>query len=119
MAVLGRELRSCSCISVTLTLEAFMALLIDHYAIGKKLYRLEIRHDGRYIGEYERSQADDIERKKEEVRCAADPLLRVYQQCGEFKVRWNGDRREKVVFVQDIERAVIPRSCWRPPSWVR
>lgn len=75
-----------------------MALLIDHYANGKKLYRLEIRHDGQYIGEYERSQAGDVERKKEEVRCAADLLLRVYQQCGEFKVRWNGDRREKGSF---------------------
>jgi len=96
-----------------------MTLTIDHHAIGTKYNRLEIKLDGMYIGEYERSQADDIMRKMEEVHCAADLLLQISRQYGAFKVRWNNKRREKVVYVDDIERAVIPRSCWRQPSWAK
>lgn len=96
-----------------------MTLTIDHHAIGTKYNRLEIKHDGLYIGEYERSQAEDIIRKMEEVHCAADFLLQINRQYGVFKVRWNNKRREKVVYVDNIECAVIPRSCWRQPSWAK
>jgi hypothetical protein len=96
-----------------------MGLVIDHQLLGKTLHRLEIRHDGQYIGEYERSQAADIERKKQEIRCAQDLLLRIYRQHGEFQVRWVGGRKDKVIYVQGMERGVIPKSCWRKPSWVR
>jgi hypothetical protein len=94
-----------------------MGLVIDHQLVGKKLHRLEIRHDGQYIGEYERSQAADIERKKEEIRCALDLLRSIYRKHGEFQVRWNHDRNEKVIYVQRVEKGVVPKSCWRKPSW--
>lgn len=94
-----------------------MGLVVDSCRIGKKLHRLEIRHDGHYIGEYERSQAADIERKTEEISCALNLLLGIYRRHGEFQVRWSRDRKEKVVYVQGIERGVIPKSCWRKPSW--
>jgi len=96
-----------------------MGLVINHHLLGKTLNRLEIHHDGQYIGEYERSQAADIERKKEEIRCAQGLLLSIYRKHGEFQVRWVKDRKEKVIYVRKMERGIIPKSCWRKPSWVR
>jgi hypothetical protein len=96
-----------------------MDIVIDHQPVGRKLHRLEIRHDGQCIGEYERSQSADIERKKDEIRSAQRLLLQIHRQYGKFQVRWSRDRREKVIYVQGTERGVIPKSCWRKPSWQR
>ena len=43
---------------------------VDAQLIGKKLHRLTITHNGQFFGEYERTQAADIERKKAEIKCA-------------------------------------------------
>ena len=45
-----------------------MRLTVTPHPIGKKLHRLDIYADGRYIGEYERAQAADISPKRPEVR---------------------------------------------------
>lgn len=79
---------------------------------------MEIRNDGETIGFYERSQPQDIERKEREIRKAARMLVDIYREHGEFTVRWDGERAEKVVRDRSgIERGVIPRSCWERPSW--
>jgi len=91
---------------------------VDAQRIGKKLHRLEILVDGQRIGEYERSQAADIERKTAEINCATDYLFRIYRRHGEFKVRWSGSRREKIVYVDDLEVGSVLKACWRKPSWV-
>ena len=44
-----------------------MALKVTTESIGTKLHRLWIYNDGTLIGEYERSQAADIGRKRKEV----------------------------------------------------
>jgi hypothetical protein len=94
-----------------------MHIEVTAIPIGTKLHRLELRADGKFIGEYERSQAADIERKRSEIACAEEFLLHVYRNHGEFKVRWNRDRREKIVFASDSEVGLIPRQCWKTPSW--
>ena len=96
-----------------------MSLIVNPHSLGKKLHRLGISYEGQFIGEYERAQLADIERKKDEINCAADLLVEIFKQHGEFKVRWNGKRREKIIYTEDIERAVIPKLCWRQPSWAK
>jgi hypothetical protein len=97
-----------------------MPLTIHAYLTGKAkvLHTMEIRNDGETIGYYERSQPQDIARKEREIYKAASMLLDIYGQHGEFIVRWDGDRAEKVVKDKNgIERGVIPRNCWERPSW--
>jgi hypothetical protein len=76
-----------------------------------------IYYDGQFLGEYERSQAADIDRKTEEIQCAIGTLLEIFQTHGEFRVRWDGKRGVKSVRVNDIEVWQIPKNCWRKPSW--
>ncbi|AEG43899.1 hypothetical protein [Isoptericola variabilis] len=66
------------------------------------------------IGEYERSQAQHIERKKAEVAAAADYLLDLYRRRGRFVVRWAGDERAKVV-KDELGNVMgrIPPERWR------
>ena len=87
------------------------------YPIGTKLHRLEIWHDGQFIGEYERAQEADIARKTDEIRAALSILLDVFKVHGQFVVRWNGARRSKIVSVNGVEVTIIPTNCWRKPSW--
>ena len=96
-----------------------MSLVVDAQKIGTKLHRLEVRVDGQYIGEYERAQAADIARKREEIECALQLLVSKFKRHGELRVRWIGTRREKVIFAKDVEDGVIPHDCWRKPSWER
>lgn len=96
-----------------------MGLRVDAQSLGTKLHRLAISYDGQFIGEYERSQAADIDRKKEEIKCALSLLLGIYRSKGEFVVRWDGRQRVKSVRVSGIEVAQIPTRCWRRPSWER
>ena len=95
-----------------------MRITVNPQPIGKKLNRLDIYVDGHFIGEYERAQAADIDRKTIEVEKAAEMLLAIHAKYGEFKVRWSRERRAKIVSVGDSERGVIPRECWQTPSWV-
>lgn len=85
--------------------------------IGKKLYRLNIYLDGQRIGEYERSQAADIDRKTREIELAIGTLESVFDHHGEFTVRWNRVQKKKSIRVDGVEVATIPRSCWQKPSW--
>jgi hypothetical protein len=94
-----------------------MRITVTPEPIGKKLHRLEIYADGRLIGEYERAQAADIDRKIVEVEKAADLLLAIHAKYGEFQVRWSRERRAKIVRVGNTERGFIPRECWQTPSW--
>ena len=96
-----------------------MPLLVDAHKIGIKLHRLEIRADGEFIGEYERAQAADIDRRRAEVQCARELLLSLYRKHGELKVRWNRERREKIITASGIEVGTVPRACWQRPSWAR
>lgn len=96
-----------------------MSLRIDSEVIGKKLNRLSVYYDGQYIGEYERSQEADIERKSLEVKCALPLLLNIYESKGEFQVRWDNARRVKSIRVNGVEVGQIPCECWRKPSWMQ
>lgn len=97
-----------------------MTLTIHAYLSGKakKLHTIEIRNDGETIGFYERSQSTEIERKKREISSAEDLLVEIHRKHGEFTVRWDGKRSEKVIRDgNNVERGVIPRQFWERPSW--
>lgn len=94
-----------------------MPLRIDAQSIGFKFHRLMIYHDGQFIGEYERSQAADIERKTREIQNALPELLQIFRSHGEFQVRWDGRNNAKSVRVDGIEVWKIPRDRWETPSW--
>lgn len=94
-----------------------MALSVRHESIGKKMNRLLIYSNGNYLGEYERSQEADIERKKEEINAAESMLLSIFEKHGEFCVRWDGEKKQKSIRVNDVEVGTIPKSAWRVPSW--
>ena len=94
-----------------------MPLTIRAHPIGTKLHQLEIECDGRRLGEYERSQRADIERKTREVESALAELLEIERRHGQFVVRWNSVRREKVIYVDSAEVGTIAVKHWKTPSW--
>jgi hypothetical protein len=95
-----------------------MAIRIDSIAIGAKLHQLLIFDGTIFIGEYERAQAADIDRKKKEVLNASSLLLKVFHQHKEpFVVRWDSERRTKSIRVNGTEVGTIPREAWERPSW--
>ena len=95
-----------------------MTVLVRAESIGTKLHRLRIFIDGTYIGEYERAQAEDIDRKKAEIAAAEAELLSLFRNHGELRVRWNAKDLEKTVRRTDgVKVGVIPTSAWRTPSW--
>ncbi len=94
-----------------------MTLFVRTESIGTKLHRVLIFIDGNYIGEYERSQEGDIERKKAEIFDAQEVLLALFRKHGELCVRWDGKARKKSVRAGGIEVGVIPKSAWKKPSW--
>ena len=63
-----------------------MSLRIDSQPVGPKRHCLRMHYNGQYIGEYERSQAADIERKKKEIKCSLSVLLGIYNERGVFRV---------------------------------
>lgn len=83
----------------------------------KKMNRLRIESNGTFIGEYEKSQQADIDRKIEEINAAETTLLSIYEKYGEFCVRWDGKARKKSIRVKGIEVGSIPKAAWRPASW--
>ena len=94
-----------------------MTVRIQIEKIGKKLHRLQIYVDEKYIGEYERSQESDIDRKKQEILASIDVIVGIYKEQGEFVVRWDGANKKKSIRINNSEVGVIPRSAWRKPSW--
>jgi len=82
--------------------------------VSPRLSRLEVYCR---IGEYERSSAEEVERKKEEIEAAFDFLLNIYKKHGEWVVRWDGTNRQKSVRVEDQEVAILPKEYWRRPGW--
>ena len=90
---------------------------VKAHLIGKKFYRLSIFHEGTYIGEYEKSQAADIERKIREVELSSDLLLSVYRKHGLFVVRWDRENGKKSIRIDGSEVGSIPKECWQKPSW--
>jgi hypothetical protein len=97
--------------------EVIMQLEIVTKSLGTKLNEVQIYAGSTQIGEYERSQDADIERKKREIESVADLLIWVHSKHGRFTVRWNGDLKQKSVRVADIEVCIIPRIAWETPSW--
>ncbi len=85
--------------------------------LGKKLHRLDIYNEGKFIGEYERSQYNDIERKTREINLASDLLLSIHANYGTFIVRWDGVNRHKSIRVDGVEVSTIPKEFWQKPSW--
>lgn len=95
-----------------------MSVHIRAESIGQKLYRLQMSIDGIDIGEYERSQEADIDRKEAEVVAAQALLLSLFREHGDLCVRWDGKGRKKSVRRADgVEIGVIPKEAWRTPSW--
>ena len=95
-----------------------MSVLVRAESIGLKLHRLRMFIDGTDIGEYERSQEADIDRKKAEIVAARKLLLSLFRKHGELCVRWVGKGRKKSVRRADgVEVGEIPKSAWRTPSW--
>ena len=64
-----------------------MSAKVIAHPIGKKLHRSEIWSDGKLIGEYERAQANDIERKTAEIHACLAMLEAIEHQHGLFVVR--------------------------------
>ncbi|MDZ8187431.1 MAG: hypothetical protein RMX96_21610 [Nostoc sp. ChiSLP02] len=93
-----------------------MTLFVRSEPIGKKMNRLLIESNGTFIGEYERSQQADIERKTEEINAAETTLLSIYEKYGKFCVRWDGKAKKKSIRVKGIEVGTIPKAAWRTPS---
>ena len=79
--------------------------------------QLEIFDGQTLIGEYERAQEADIERKKREVQNAGALLIGVFRKHGPFVVRWDRLSRTKSIRVNGVEVGVIPRTHWETPSW--
>ena len=88
-------------------------------AIGKKLHRLSIFIDAVEIGEYERSQEADIDRKVKEITDSKALLFDLFQKHGQLKVRWNGKLHKKTIRREDgVEIGEVPKSDWGRPSWL-
>jgi hypothetical protein len=96
-----------------------MSVQVQAELIGKKLHRLRIYIDGVYIGEYEKSQLADIDRKTNEIIAAKAQLLVLFQTHGELQVRWDGKNRKKSIRrVDGFEIGEIPKDVWGKPSWI-
>jgi hypothetical protein len=96
-----------------------MELTVVTKSLGSKLNEMLIYAGSTQIGEYERSQDADIERKKVEIANVADLLMWIYSKHGRFTVRWQGDTRHKSIRVADVEVSIIPKIAWATPSWQR
>jgi len=94
-----------------------MPIFVSTESIGTKLHRMHMYNGKEYVGEYERSQEANIERKKAEIAEATDTLLALFHNHGELCVRWNGNARKKSIRAGGIEVGVIPKSAWKAPSW--
>ncbi len=84
-----------------------------------RMNRLEIWRGGERLGEYERSNDREVNRKIGEIRSALTLLLDLHLRHGQFEVRWDSKARRKVVRVAGVEVGVIGREHWGRPSWER
>ena len=80
---------------------------------SRDLWSLVIYKGDTKIGEYERSEHQNISRKEREIHAAADFLYGIYQRHGPFEVRWSNAGREKRVRVNGQVVGVIPAHHWR------
>ena len=95
-----------------------MSVHVRAELVGEKLHRLHIFIDGVGIGEYEKSQEADIDRKTAEIVAAKDLLLDLFRKHGKLSVRWDGKGRKKSVRnAAGVEVGEIPKSAWKKPSW--
>ncbi len=95
-----------------------MQILVRAESLGKKLNRLLIFIDGRFIGEYERTQTADIKRKTDEITVAGGLLLSLFETHGPLVVRWDRKIPEKSIRREDgVRVGAVPREAWRTPSW--
>ena len=85
--------------------------------VGTKLHQLLIFDGKTLIGEYERAQSANIDRKKKEVRNAEAQLLDVFRKHGPFIVRWNDSTKSKIIRANGIPVGTIAKSHWETPSW--
>lgn len=100
---------------------AMEKLTIDVQKVTACYFEFKIFLDGVYIGEYERSKEQDVDRKKREILNAKDYLIKVFHERKDqpFSVRWDGIKRTKVIKINDKEVATIPKEFWEKPSWQR
>lgn len=89
------------------------SITVEQVRATDSLYTLNMYYGDVYIGEYERSKHQNIERKKKEVDAAADWLLGVFREHGALQVRWDGKNKVKSVRVAGVEVARIPKKYWR------
>jgi hypothetical protein len=94
-----------------------MQLTVVTKSLGTKLNELLIYSGSTLIGEYERSQDADIDRKKREITNIEDLLIWIHAKHGPFTVRWDDETRHKSVRVGNVEVCVIPKIAWEAPSW--
>ena len=94
-----------------------MSIVVRTVPIGTKLHRMHMYNGEEYIGEYERSQVANIERKTAEIADATAVLLALFQKHGELCVRWDGKARKKSIRSGYFEVGAIPKSVWKAPSW--
>ena len=94
-------------------------------------YRLDLYHEGVYIGEYERNwaaeESGDLAAKVREAEGASGLLIEASKRTanGKITVRWNGQSRQKEIRTYAEGRADpgrgepaiarIPKRFWRKP----
>lgn len=76
------------------------------------LHHLLLTVNGRVIGEYERSTAQHMDRKRREIQRSTPFLPFIYRKHGPFEVRWDGTALAKSVRVNGVEVAQIPTELW-------
>jgi hypothetical protein len=108
------------------TLEAFSLrkqraggeLLIEATPATPTMYQLDVYWNDKHIGQYERSNSREVQRKILEIQGAFRLLLDVYEKHGEWVVRWDGQARQKSIRVNGREVGIIPKDYWGRPSWI-
>ena len=94
-------------------------LTITAHKVTNCYFELKIFLGEIYIGEYERSKEQDVERKKQEILNAKDYLSKIFHTHKDqpFQVRWDGTKRTKVIKINGKEVDTIPKKFWEKPSW--
>jgi hypothetical protein len=91
-------------------------LRVDVAQTTEKYFTLTIFDGDVRLGEYERSIAEQVQRKKDEIGRVEDLLRWVHATHGEFEVRWHSAEKRKEVRVAGRVVTLIPKSCWGDPQ---
>ena len=100
-----------------------MAMLEVRVFPQERWNRLELYHDGTYIGDYEQSADKNVDLKCEEAEGAADIILDAYRRHGgKIVVRWHSAAKQKEIRTYQENQAdpgrggtvlgLIPREYW-------